>query len=336
MVLQPPVEPMLAQARETLPAPGTLPGQLVYQPKWDGYRILVFTPSAAVRAVRLQTRNGALIEGRFPDLVRAAAALPEGWVLDGELIVWSGGVLSFPALQRRAGASARTAAALAEQLPAHLVAFDVLQADGAELLRLPYGQRRQRLEELFAEHALAGPLTLCPETTDRATAQEWLTSWTDVPGIEGLVIRGSEQRYRPGARALIKVRRRATTEAIIGGITGTLRSPRTLMLGRLDAVGTLRVVGRSTPLRPDTARLVAEQLSPAKAGHPWEGVRFTASWGSRALLDVTLVDPVAVAEIAADTAQDSGVWRHPVRVARLRLDLAVSDVPPFGSGAVRR
>ncbi len=325
---------MLAQAREALPAPGTLPGQLIYQPKWDGYRIIVFTPSAAVRAVRLQTRRGALIEGRFPDLVRAAAALPQGWVLDAELIVWSGGVVSFADLQRRANASTRTAAALAEQLPAHLVVFDVLQADGTELLHQPYGQRRQHLESLFTEYALAGPWALCPETTDRATAQEWLTSWTDVPGIEGLVIRGSEQRYRPGTRALIKVRRRTTTEAIIGGITGTLKVPRTLMLGRLDGAGTLRVVGRSTPLRPDTARLVAEQLSPAKAGHPWEDVRFTASWGSREPLDVTPVDPTAVAEIAADTAQDRGVWRHPVRVARLRLDIAVSDVPPFGSGAV--
>src|SRR4051812_28899980 len=115
---------MLAQAREALPAPGTLPGQLIYQPKWDGYRIIVFTPSAAVRAVRLQTRRGALIEGRFPDLVWAAAALPQGWVLDAELIVWSGGVVSFADLQRRANASTRTAAALAEQLPAHLVVFD--------------------------------------------------------------------------------------------------------------------------------------------------------------------------------------------------------------------
>lgn len=79
----PPVEPMLAQARETLPTPGALPGELVYQPKVDGYRALLFTPSPAVRGVRLQTRRGSLIEPRFPDLVRAAAVLPAGWVLDG-------------------------------------------------------------------------------------------------------------------------------------------------------------------------------------------------------------------------------------------------------------
>lgn len=334
MVLQPPVEPMLAQARESLPAPGALPGQLVYQPKWDGYRALLFTRSPAVRAVRLQTRRGSLIEARFPDLVRAAAALPDGWVVDGELIVWSGNAVSFAALQRRANASARTAAALSEQLPAHLVAFDVLQANGEELLNQPYGQRRQQLEALFAEHALTDPWVLCPETTDPETAQEWLDSWTDIPGIEGLVIRGSAQRYRPGARVLIKVRRRHTTEAIIGGITGTLRRPRTLILGRLDPAGNLRVVGRSTPIRPDIARLAADQLTAAGPGHPWAGMRFTASWGSRVPLDVTLVAPTAVVEIAADTAQDRGVWRHPVRVARLRFDLVVGDVPQFGSGAV--
>ena len=332
-MLRPPVEPMLAQARETLPAPGVLAGQLVYQPKWDGYRTLLFTPSPAVRSVRLQTRRGSLIESRFPDLVRAAAVIPDGWVLDGELIVWSGGAVSFADLQRRANASTRSAAALAEHLPAHIVIFDALQAGGVELLDQPYSRRRQQLEDLFAEHALADPWVLCPQTTDQATAQEWLTSWTDIAGIEGLVIRGNEQRYRPGARALIKVRRRTTAEAIIGGITGTLRRPSSLMLGRLDQAGTLRVVGRSTPIHPDTARLAAEQLTPAGEGHPWEGRRFTASWGSRAPLDVTLVDPTTVAEIAADTAQDRGVWRHPVRVVRLRLDMTAADVPPFGGRA---
>src|SRR4051794_14507897 len=106
MVLRPPVQPMLAQARETLPAPGALPGQLVFQPKWDGYRAIVFTPGPAVDSVLIQTRGGGLIQTRFPDLVRAAGVLPAGWVLDGELIVWAEGTVSFASLQRRANASA--------------------------------------------------------------------------------------------------------------------------------------------------------------------------------------------------------------------------------------
>ncbi|MER5748162.1 ATP-dependent DNA ligase [Streptomyces sp. NPDC002225] len=212
-------------------------------------------------------------------------------------------------------------------------AFDLLQADGQELLHVPYGERRARLEQLFTDRGLSAPWTLCPETSDVATAQEWLTSWTQVPGIEGLVVRGSGERYLPGARALYKVRRRDTTEAVIGAVTGTVRRPRTLVLGRLDVEGVLRPVARSTPLRPDTAQVLAERLAPAGPGHPWTDVTFTTSWGSRTPLDVVLVDPELVAETTADTAQERGAWRHPVRFARLRLDAAVPDVPPFGAGA---
>ncbi|MFJ9703366.1 ATP-dependent DNA ligase [Streptomyces fradiae] len=333
MVLRPPVEPMLAQARDTVPAPGALPGELRFQPKFDGYRALVFTPWPAPGPLLVQSRRGSLLQSRFPDLVDAAAELPDGLVLDGELVVWVEGRMSFEALQRRAVSGGRTAARLAQEMPAHFIAFDVLQAGGRELLHVPYGERRARLEELFTDRGLSAPWTLCPETTDPATATEWLTSWTQVPGVEGLVIRGSGQRYLPGARALYKVRRRDTTEAVVGAITGTVRRPQTLVLGRLDQTGMLRPVGRSTPLRPDAARDLAERLTPAGPGHPWEGVRFMTSWGSRAPLDVVLVEPELVAEITVDTAQERGSWRHPVRFARLRLDVAVTDVPPFGAGA---
>ncbi|MEU8955008.1 ATP-dependent DNA ligase [Streptomyces sp. NPDC048518] len=332
MVLRPPVEPMLAQARETLPPPGALPGNPIFQPKWDGFRALLFTPSSGCGAVLLQSRRGAALTDRFPDLRRAAGDLPGGWVLDGELIVTDRqGVMSFAALQRRAAARGQTAARLALDLPAHLVVFDALQADGQELLDAPYSERRARLEKLFSERRLAAPWTLCPETADVGVAREWFATWTDVPGVEGLVVRGSRQRYRPGARALIKVRRRDTQEALIGAITGTPSRPRSLVLGRLDQRGVLRSVGRSTPLRADVARQLAEHLTPTGPGsvHPWEGVRFTAAWGSRTPLDVVLVEPELVAEIEVDTARERGAWRHQVRVARLRTDRAPADVPRF-------
>ena len=324
---------MLAQARDSLPPAGALPGKLVYQPKWDGYRALLFTACPLSSAVRLQTRRGNLIQDRFPDLVDAAADLPECWILDGELVVWAGGSMSFEALQRRAASIGRAAVRFAEMMPAHFVVFDVLQADGQQLLQQPYSDRRARLEGLFAEHHLAAPWTLCPETANLAVAQEWLDTWTGVPGIEGLVIRGSRQRYVPGARAMIKVRRRNTTEVIIGGVTGSLSLPQILVLGRLDQAGILRAVGRSTAIGRAVARSLASELTPAGAGHPWDGIRFRSSWGSRTPLDVVLVEPNLVAEVVADTAQDSGVWRHPVRFARLRVDVAVEDVPAFGAGA---
>ncbi|AKJ10149.1 DNA ligase [Streptomyces incarnatus] len=334
MVLRPPVEPMLAQARDSLPPPSALAGEPIFQPKWDGYRAILFTPCPSPGPVLLQSRPGALIQGRFPDLVSAASSLPDGLVLDGELVVLAGERLSFEALQRRAASRGLTAARLAGEAPAHFVVFDALQIDGRELLRTPYAERRACLEAMFTEHRLSDPWRLCPETTDVALAQEWFTSWTQVPGIEGLVIRGSQQRYLPGARALIKVRRRDTTEAIVGAITGTPRCPQTLLLGRFDQGGVLRPIGRSTPVRPDAARQLAGQLTLAGRDHPREGVRFTTSWGSRTPLDVVLVQPDLVAEIVVDTSQDRGAWRHPVRFARLRSDVTARDVPPFGAGAI--
>ncbi|MGV9318222.1 ATP-dependent DNA ligase [Streptomyces sp. NPDC003660] len=333
MVLRPPVEPMLAQARDQLPPHGAL-GDLCFQPKFDGYRTLLFTPSAEIESVLLQSRRGALLQNRFPDLVRAAAALPDGLVLDGELVVWVEGCMSFEAVQRRTAAGARSAAQLAEHLPAHFIAFDVLQANGQELLAEPYARRRAVLEELFTAYAVGPPWTLCPETDDIRVAQDWLTSWTDVPGVEGIVIRARKQRYLPGARGWYKIRRRDTTEAIVGAITGTLERPQALVLGRCDQEGVLRTVARSTHLHPDQARSVGAQLTAAQPGHAWEGVRFTTSWQSHTPLAVTLVEPELVAEIAVDTSQSGGVWRHAIRFARLREDMTPADVLAFGEGAV--
>ncbi|MFI1286748.1 hypothetical protein ACH4U5_39400 [Streptomyces sp. NPDC020858] len=87
------------------------------------------------------------------------------------------------------------------------------------------------------------------------------------------------------------------------------------------------------PLNPDAASQLAEHLTQAGPDHPWTGVRFAATWGSREPLDPILVVPDLVAEVSADTAIDRGAWRHPLRLVRLRLDATVADVPMFGEGA---
>ncbi|WP_369780044.1 ATP-dependent DNA ligase [Streptomyces sp. R33] len=291
---------------------------------------------ARAGGVLVQTRRGSLVQDRFPDLVAAAEQqLPHGLVLDGELVVWDveAGRLSFEALQRRAATRARGAASLAARWPAYFVAFDVLQLDGQELLTSPYKERRALLEQLFTDHALTAPWTLCPMTTDLAKAREWLQTWTDVFGVEGIVVKPLTSRYLPAYRGWTKIRRRDTTEAVIGAITGTLARPQLLNLGRHDQTGRLRAVGRIAPLRPDAARQVGEHLAAAGPGHPWTGVRFAASWGSREALDAVLVHPELVAEISADRAIDhGGVFRHPVRFQRLRLDASTDDVPRLGAG----
>ncbi|MFB6876042.1 hypothetical protein [Streptomyces sp. NPDC056323] len=123
--------------------------------------------------------------------------------------------------------------------------------------------------------------------------------------------------------------RRQTTEALIGGATGTLTHPELLLLGRTDADGRLRAVGRTTSLKPDAARQVAQHLIPVGPGRPWTGVRFSAAWGSRDTLDPILVEPDRVAEISAETAIDRGAWRHPLRFVRIRAELHPMQVPKF-------
>ncbi|MFF3728570.1 hypothetical protein ACFYYM_40205 [Streptomyces erythrochromogenes] len=142
--------------------------------------------------------------------------------------------------------------------PAYFVAFDLLQHDGRELLARPYADRRALLEDLFTSLALTAPWALCPMTRDLAKAREWLESWTDVSGVEGILVKPLNGRYLPGYRGWTKIRRRDTTEAIVGAITGTLTRPQLLVLGRHDQHGRLRPVGRTVPLRPDAARQVAE------------------------------------------------------------------------------
>ncbi|WP_240802095.1 ATP-dependent DNA ligase [Streptomyces sp. A1136] len=239
--------------------------------------------------------------------------------------------LSFEGLQCRTAARGRAARELAGSLPAFFIAFDVLQENGVELLRHPYRQRRLRLEALFTGHRLKSSWTLCPMTTDLITAQKWLDTWTDVPGLEGIVVKAMNQLYQPGYRSWHK-RRRDTTEAIIGAITGTLLRPQLLLLGRHDTHDRLRPIGRTAPLRPEAAHLVGENLSAADPDRPWTGMRFASAWGSRDVLEVTLVRPEPVAEISAYTAVDhGGIYRHPGRFKRLRPDLTTRDVPRFGA-----
>ncbi|MFE9933581.1 hypothetical protein [Streptomyces sp. NPDC005533] len=146
--------------------------------------------------------------------------------------------------------------------------------------------------------------------------------------MEGILIKPLNSRYLPGYRGWTKIRRRDTTEAIVGAITGTLTRPQLLVLGRYDTDGRLRAVGWTVPLRPDAARQGAEHLTAAAPGTRG-GPKFSAAWGSRDVLDTTLVHPGLVAEVSADRAIDhGGVFRHPLRFQWLRLDV----VPRFGEG----
>ncbi|WP_411105130.1 hypothetical protein [Streptomyces sp. cmx-4-9] len=202
----------------------------------------------------LQTRRGTLVQQAFPDLVAAAEdQLPDGLVLDGEVLAWDAeaGTLSFEGVQRRAAARPRPMPVLMARWPALYVAFDILQADGIELVALPDDEGQRRLEELFAARALTSRWTLCPMTTDIDAARDWLDSWTDVAGIESVIAKPLGSPYQAGRRGWTKIKRRDTTEALVGAITGTLTRPQALVLGRYDQQERLRMVGRAVALRPE-------------------------------------------------------------------------------------
>ncbi|WP_331731542.1 ATP-dependent DNA ligase [Streptomyces sp. NBC_00073] len=320
MHLSPPVEPMLARSVTALPPPGTRP--VLYEQKADGFRVLVFTGPEPY----LQSRRGADLGPAFPEIVRSAAALGVEAVVDAELVVWHNGRLDFTALQHRARLRGPRAEHTALELPAHLITFDLLEIAGAVLMDQPLHQRRSALENLFASLQFAAPWALCPQTADAATARTWLDPAWGAAGVEGLMIKDSGARYRPGERGWQKLRTRMSAEGIIGAVTGTVHAPRSLLLGRLDTRGRLRLVARSTPLSRNAAAELGAVLRPAGAEHPWWGREFSAGWGTRGLLVFQPVVPDLVAEVDVDTALDLGRHRHPVRYVRLRDDMAPGDV----------
>ncbi|MFH8993060.1 ATP-dependent DNA ligase [Streptomyces sp. NPDC017940] len=305
-----------------------LPAGWAAEVKWDGFRALLSVDGGQVV---LRSRRGTDMAPAFPEIVSAAAhQLPDATALDGELIVWEAGEagrIAFERLQNRLhrrGAGARQAAA---QAPAHFVAFDLLRRSGTDTTHWPYLQRRTALEALFRQQRLTAPWALCPSTTDPATVREWLTTWGAV-GVEGVIFKRLQDPYRPGVRGWRKYKVYETGEAIVGAVTGPLTTPRTLLLGLYDDTGRLQYTGRTTTLARTAGTTTGNLLTAAGPGHPWTGWTFSAGWGTRTTLDVTLVDPELVAEVGVDVARDSsGRWRHPVRFHRARPDLSPTDIP---------
>lgn len=196
--------------------------------------------------------------------------------------------------------------------------FDLLHVNGRSLRERPYVDRRQALETPFQREGLAAPWTLRPLRGDADVAREWL-GWS-VAGVEGCVFKDGGESYRPGARSWRKFAQ-VTAEAVIGGVTGPVTAPATLLLGRYDPSGDLRLVARTTPLSSAVRLDIAGRLALAGPGHPWHGRSFSAGWGTRGDLVYHPVRPDHVAEFIADTAVDSGRYRHPVRFVRVRADL---------------
>ncbi len=267
--LTPPVEPMLAKLADDVPAGA---GWL-YEPKWDGFRAIVFRGAGDVF---IQSRDLRPLDRYFPELHEAfLSVLPDGCVVDGEIVIATPAGLDFDALQMRLHPAASRVARLAAETPAEFVAFDLLAIDGTDIRGEPQHERRARLE------ALVGPglssIHLTPMTRDRGVALEWLARFEGA-GLDGVVAKAEDGAYLPGKRAMIKVKHARTAECVVGGFRwfkGTDDAIGSLLLGLYDEAGTLHHVGVTSAFSMATRRQLARELDPlrknAMAGHPWAG-----------------------------------------------------------------
>lgn len=301
LALSPPIEPQLARGKPELP----IGERWVYEPKYDGFRAIVFVDGDEVY---LQSRGSRPLLRYFPELV-----FPVGrYVLDGEVVIASGdGGEDFGALQQRLHPAASRVAMLAEQTPARFIAFDLLESGDSVLLGEPLRERRRLLEELRLDG-----ISLTPLVSVVAEAEPWLRSG------EGVVAKDVEAPYRPGERTgMVKVKRVRTIDAVVVGYrpgkeAGTIGS---LILGLYDADGSLRVVGHSSGLRAAEKRAMVDRLAPYETGERGSGD--PSRWQNERDLEWVELRPELVVEVTFDHAS-GGRIRHGTKILRWREDKA--------------
>ena len=259
----------------------------LYEPKWDGFRAIVFRDGDDVF---IQSRDLRPLDRYFPELhEELRRKLPPGCVLDGEIIIRTEHGLDFDLLQLRLHPAESRVRMLAQETPASFVAFDALEVDGRSLLDVPQIERRAALETLF--RAVDPPIFLTPMTRDRATARRWLDEFEGA-GLDGVIAKPEGALYEPGKRTMLKVKHARTAECVVGGFRWykTDRSAvGSLLLGLFDGQGTLQHVGVTSSFTLQRRRELAAELAPlrdhALDGHPWrawsDGVEEAAMAGKR-------------------------------------------------------
>jgi ATP-dependent DNA ligase len=274
--LEPPIEPMLAKASAELP---TGEGWL-YEPKWDGFRAIVFRDGDEVY---IQSRDKKPLDRYFPELVEPLRAnLPARCVVDGEVVIAHDGVLDFEALLLRIHPAASRVAMLADQAPASFVAWDLLALDDEALLSRPQAERRVRLEEALA--AARRPVHLTPVTRDRTLAADWFARFEGA-GLDGVVAKEAAAAYEPGKRRMLKIKHARTADCVVAGFrwhkNGRGTHVGSLILGLFDEAGVLHHLGVTSSFTWERRAQLADELQPLREGaldgHPW---REWADWST--------------------------------------------------------
>jgi len=313
-----------------------------FEPKWDGFRTLVFRDGDEVL---LQSRDTRPMNRYFPELIAPLqAALPERCVVDGEIVIVGADGLDFEALLLRIHPAESRVKMLAEHSPASFVAWDLLALGDDDLREVPLGERREQLEAVLAD--AAPPVHLSPATGDRALAEDWFRRFEGA-GLDGVMAKRLDEPYKPGERTMIKVKHTRTADCVVAGFRWHKKGPGTLvgslLLGLYDERGTLHHVGVAAAFTTAVRKQLVEELAPlrvdALAGHPWrewadahaeamaKGQRVpgaTSRWNRGKDLSWEPLRPERVCEVAYDHMQGSR-FRHAAQFVRWRPDKRPED-----------
>jgi ATP-dependent DNA ligase len=321
----PPVAPMLAKSVKTIPP------DMYYEGKWDGFRSIIFRDGDDVE---IGSRNERPMTRYFPEVVAAALEhLPERCVVDGEIVIASGGRLDFEALLNRIHPADSRVRMLADETPASFVAFDLLALDRTSFLDQPFSERRPAVVEALA--GTGSPVYVTPCTTDIDVAQRWFDQFEGA-GLDGVIAKRPEGIYEPGARTMYKIKHERTADCVVAGFRWHKSGPvlGSLLLGLYDDDGELQHVGVSASFsKQRRAELVAE-LEPYRTtadGHPWgawaeaeaqAGGRLPGAqsrWNAGKDLSWEPLRPELVVEVAYDHMQGTR-FRHTAQFRRWRTD----------------
>ena len=289
-----------------------------FEPKWDGFRCLARRDG---KDVTLTSKSGKPLARYFPEVVELLGGLKaRRFLLDGELIIAVGDVLSFDALQLRLHPAESRVRKLAKETPAELMVFDLLEIDGKSLADLPLSERREQLEQFFRDNETSG-LHLSPMTCDRETALGWLER--SGGALDGVIAKRADLEYRSGERAMVKVKQQRTADCVVGGFRYAEKKPvvGSLLLGLYDGEGLLNHVGFTSAIpsaeRPElTKRLEALIEPPGFTGNAPGG---PSRWNTERTGQWEPLKPVLVVEVRYDQVTGSR-FRHGTGFVRWRPD----------------
>jgi ATP-dependent DNA ligase len=266
----PPIKPMLAKATKSMPRQSDHPAGFQFEPKWDGFRCVVFRDGDEVE---LGSRNERPLTRYFPEVVAAVRDnLPERCVVDGEVVIATPEGLDFEALQQRIHPADSRVRRLAAETPASFVAFDLLALGDDDLRRRPFAERRALLEG--ALRGVEPPVHLTPITADEATANDWFSRFEGA-GLDGLVAKPNDVAYREDERVMLKVKHSRTADVVLAGFRWHKTGPiiGSLLLGLYDDAGVLHHVGVAASFTNVRRKELVEELAPlrenALESHPW-------------------------------------------------------------------